>query len=573
MDPIRIPVEARILAAAAALREFEVAELAAYSGANDNTVRSVLHRMRTWFQEVDTPAESRPAKGRPRKRYRVADLLGVRAQVRQLEREVAELAETPAPTDAELEAQRLAAIVVAEDAVLSAWRAEESAERQLLAETAWKSLSQAKSLAQEKPDFALERRVQSVDTFAKLALDRSRERQLPHSWLAKAAEALADFSEVAPQDRVFRFLVGLSDAAIRSHELPPMCLIIDGGATPTDAIPGLTGGAWSTRLLRDGLEVLWVQAWAEPLLNRRLIAGIVVQDPGPTRHLQELESVLGIVTKWHRPTFVVSKRDSVEVVDRVLAAGVYYMPFESARLDVMTSALRSALSLWGANAMRFQPDAGGGHPAPTSSRPQAIAAAARLMQGSPAQEPNIESGSRLTSLVAPERYPVAIKVNGRIYSANVEPRVLLVDFIRTDLHLTGTHIGCDTSSCGACTVLLGGEPVKSCSLLAVQVNDAEITTVEGLADGDALSPIQIGFHEEHGLQCGFCTSGMMLVGKALLDTNSNPTEEEIRWAISGNICRCTGYMNIVKAIRYAAKFRYGVARLGTSTAASASGRP
>jgi len=148
---------------------------------------------------------------------------------------------------------------------------------------------------------------------------------------------------------------------------------------------------------------------------------------------------------------------------------------------------------------------------------------------------------------------VTMRVNGAERSGDVEPRVLLVDFLRTNLRQTGTHIGCDTTSCGACTVLLDGEPVKSCTVLAVQVEGRGIITVEGLAEGANLSPMQAGFHEEHGLQCGFCTPGMMLVGTALLKRNPNPTEDEIRWAISGNICRCTGYMNIVKAIQHAAK--------------------
>jgi carbon-monoxide dehydrogenase small subunit len=148
---------------------------------------------------------------------------------------------------------------------------------------------------------------------------------------------------------------------------------------------------------------------------------------------------------------------------------------------------------------------------------------------------------------------VSMNVNGAQRSGDVEPRVLLVDFLRSNLRQTGTHIGCDTTSCGACTVLLDGDPVKSCTLLAVQVQGRNITTVEGLAQGATLSPVQAGFHEEHGLQCGFCTPGMMLVGTALLERNPDPTEEEIRWAISGNICRCTGYMNIVKAIQHAAK--------------------
>jgi carbon-monoxide dehydrogenase small subunit len=150
---------------------------------------------------------------------------------------------------------------------------------------------------------------------------------------------------------------------------------------------------------------------------------------------------------------------------------------------------------------------------------------------------------------------VTMRVNGTERSADVEPRVLLVDFLRTNLALTGTHVGCDTTSCGACTVLLDGEPVKSCTLLAVQVEGRDIKTVEGLAQGANLAPIQVGFHEEHGLQCGFCTPGMMLVGSALLERNPNPTDDEIRWAISGNICRCTGYMNIVKAVKHAAQLQ------------------
>jgi carbon-monoxide dehydrogenase small subunit len=168
---------------------------------------------------------------------------------------------------------------------------------------------------------------------------------------------------------------------------------------------------------------------------------------------------------------------------------------------------------------------------------------------------------------------VSMMVNGTERAADVEPRVLLVDFLRTNLRLTGTHIGCDTSGCGACTVLIDGEPVKSCTVLAVQAAGRSITTVEGLAQGANLSPMQVGFHEEHGLQCGFCTPGMMLVGTALLERNPNPTEEEIRWAISGNICRCTGYMNIVKAIQHAARLRAAaaVARREEHAAAAAGG--
>jgi len=166
---------------------------------------------------------------------------------------------------------------------------------------------------------------------------------------------------------------------------------------------------------------------------------------------------------------------------------------------------------------------------------------------------------------------VKVKVNGAERSADVEPRVLLVDFLRTNLRLTGTHVGCDTSSCGACTVLLDGEPVKSCTLLAVQVEGQSITTVEGLAAGGAMSPMQAGFHEEHGLQCGFCTPGMMLVGTALLDRNPNPSVDDIRWAISGNICRCTGYMNIVKAIQHAAEAKRVAAKTPKPEAVAAGG--
>jgi carbon-monoxide dehydrogenase small subunit len=150
---------------------------------------------------------------------------------------------------------------------------------------------------------------------------------------------------------------------------------------------------------------------------------------------------------------------------------------------------------------------------------------------------------------------VTLTINGQERTADVEPRLLLVDFIRGELRLTGTHIGCDTTSCGACTVLLDGEPVKSCTMLTVQADGRQLTTVEGLANGAELHPVQTGFHEEHGLQCGFCTPGMMLVAAALLERNPDPTERDIRWAISGNVCRCTGYVNIVKAVRHAARLR------------------
>ena len=147
---------------------------------------------------------------------------------------------------------------------------------------------------------------------------------------------------------------------------------------------------------------------------------------------------------------------------------------------------------------------------------------------------------------------VSVRVNGEPPAAEVESRLLLVHFLRQTLGLTGTHQGCDTTHCGACTVLLDGVPVKSCTVLAVQADGREIITVEGLQQGAELHPIQVAFREEHGLQCGFCTPGMMLTSVALLQENPDPTDEEIRWALSGNICRCTGYQNIVKAVHHAA---------------------
>jgi aerobic carbon-monoxide dehydrogenase small subunit len=146
---------------------------------------------------------------------------------------------------------------------------------------------------------------------------------------------------------------------------------------------------------------------------------------------------------------------------------------------------------------------------------------------------------------------ITVTVNGTAHTHEVEPRVLLVDFIRTRLALTGTHIGCDTTSCGACTVLLDGVPVKSCTVFAVQADGREVRTVEGLKTADGLHPVQAAFKEHHGLQCGFCTPGMMLVGCSLLERNAEPSEDDVRWAISGNLCRCTGYTNIVKSIQAA----------------------
>ena len=147
---------------------------------------------------------------------------------------------------------------------------------------------------------------------------------------------------------------------------------------------------------------------------------------------------------------------------------------------------------------------------------------------------------------------VTIRVNGENRSAVVEDRLLLAHLLRQGFQLTGTHTGCDTTNCGACTVLFDGRPVKSCTMFAVQADGHDVMTIEGLAGASELHAIQEGFKEEHGLQCGFCTPGMMMSTKALLDENPNPTEDEIRWALSGNLCRCTGYQNIVKAVMWAA---------------------
>lgn len=152
-----------------------------------------------------------------------------------------------------------------------------------------------------------------------------------------------------------------------------------------------------------------------------------------------------------------------------------------------------------------------------------------------------------------EERRVTVTVNGEPRTAEIEPRLLLVHFIREVLGMTGTHIGCDTTNCGACTILFDGLPIKSCTMFAVMADGHEVTTVEGLGMSSELHPIQEGFKEEHGLQCGFCTPGMMMASKALLHENINPTEEDVRWALSGNLCRCTGYQNIVKAVLWAAE--------------------
>jgi len=176
----------------------------------------------------------------------------------------------------------------------------------------------------------------------------------------------------------------------------------------------------------------------------------------------------------------------------------------------------------------------------------------------------INPAASLTSAGGPV-VRIQVTVNGSAVSAEVEPRTLLVHFLREVVGLTGTHIGCDTSNCGACTVHLDGKPVKSCTVLAVQTNGRQVRTVEGLEAGGKLSPVQEAFVEAHGLQCGFCTPGMMMTATALLARNANPSEAEVRDAIRGNLCRCTGYVNIVKAIQLAGKkMQAGAAPAGAS---------
>ena len=152
---------------------------------------------------------------------------------------------------------------------------------------------------------------------------------------------------------------------------------------------------------------------------------------------------------------------------------------------------------------------------------------------------------------------VSMTVNGKSVSGEVEPRTLLVQFIREQLHLTGTHVGCDTSQCGACVVHVNGQPVKSCTLLAVQADGADVTTIEGVSPDQGLNPLQQAFHKKHGLQCGFCTPGMVMTAMALIEDNPDPSDADIRHGLEGNICRCTGYQNIVEAVRAGAKVMRG----------------
>ena len=150
------------------------------------------------------------------------------------------------------------------------------------------------------------------------------------------------------------------------------------------------------------------------------------------------------------------------------------------------------------------------------------------------------------------KHTINVEINGLNITREVDSRMLLIHFLREELQMTGTHIGCDTSSCGACTVLMDGRSIKSCTLFTIQANGKSLTTIEGLENGGKLHPLQEGFHEEHGLQCGFCTPGMIMRAVEILEKNPNPTEEEIRWGISGNLCRCTGYVKIIEAVQFAA---------------------
>lgn len=163
------------------------------------------------------------------------------------------------------------------------------------------------------------------------------------------------------------------------------------------------------------------------------------------------------------------------------------------------------------------------------------------------------------------KHHISVTINGTVYEDDVDSRTLLVHWIRDGLQLTGTHIGCDTTACGACTILVDGKATKSCTMFAVQANGRQIMTVEGLEQDDKLHPIQEGFHQMHALQCGYCTAGMMMTGVALLSHNPHPDEHEIRVGISGNLCRCTGYVNIVKAIQYAAEKMHTSEQVPVST--------
>ena len=171
------------------------------------------------------------------------------------------------------------------------------------------------------------------------------------------------------------------------------------------------------------------------------------------------------------------------------------------------------------------------------------------------------------------KHNLSLTVNGERQESEVEPRLLLVHYLRDVLGLTGTHIGCDTSQCGACTVLLDGKAIKSCTMFAVQAQDTNITTIEGLADGEKLHPLQQAFWDEHGLQCGYCTPGFIMAGVYLLAQNPNPTDDEIRKGLEGNLCRCTGYVNIIKSVKAAAQTMSGAAKpVEAGAAASASRR-
>ena len=326
--------------------------------------------------------------------------------------------------------------------------------------------------------------------------------------------------------------------------------------------------------------------WGSALLAAG--AQVQVQGPDGTRTIPLDDFFLGPFTTALEPTEILTW---VQVPDPGPRAGGAYFKLERKVGDFATVAVgvhvsfsngnveRAGIALTGVGPRNIRAEAAEQALAGRALDDEAIAEAARLaaeaadprddIRGSAEYKRNVvrvfterglAQGRRREGGVVTETATeqavhtkdVTATVNGQARSAAIETRLLLVHFIRETLGLTGTHIGCDTTSCGACTVLLDGVPVKSCTMFAVQADGHEITTVEGLAPPGGLHPVQEGFHEEHGLQCGFCTPGMMLTATALLAENPDPSEEEIRWAISGNICRCTGYQNIVKAVQYAA---------------------
>jgi aerobic carbon-monoxide dehydrogenase medium subunit len=281
-------------------------------------------------------------------------------------------------------------------------------------------------------------------------------------------------------------------------------------------------------------------------------ASVVLRSKGGEREVRVSDFLMDAFTSDVRPGELLTE---VRVPTPPARSGGAYLKLERKVGDFATVGVavaltlsngsigRAGLALTGVGLRNIEAPA----PSPTSADPPSTSGTSSTCSfaaGSPAR----------SSRRGPEEatMQITVTVNGVEHTADVEPRMLLVHLIREQFELTGTHIGCDTTSCGACTVLLDGQPVKSCTVFGVQADGRDVMTVEGMMSDGALHPIQAAFKEEHGLQCGFCTPAMMLVAKALLDRNPDPSDEDVRWAISGNICRCTGYMNIVKAIRAAA---------------------